>query len=214
MTLTASHHPGLFISIDGPGGVGKSTVVTLLDEILRAKGLAVHATTQPSRTPLGDHIRHGTHTYRDMALACLVAGDRHHQLATEILPARESGAVVVCDRYLPSSLVLQRLDGLTAHTVWELNAGIAPPDLAVILTADPVTIAQRLHGRGGHSRFEQRPDGSAEEVRLYHEAIVELADAGWPLLNVDGAAAPDMIAETVAHQIITLLVERSAACPA
>jgi dTMP kinase len=214
VTPTGPHRAGLFISVDGPGGVGKSTVVALLGEILQAKGLAAHATTQPSRTPLGDHIRHGTHTYRNMALACLVAGDRHHQLATEILPALESGAVVVCDRYLPSSLVLQRLDGLTARTVWELNAGVMPPDLAVILTTDPAIIAQRLHGRGGHSRFEQRPDASAEEVRLYHEAIVELADAGWPLLTVDGAAAPDTIAETVAHQIMTLLVERSAACPA
>lgn len=206
--------PGLFVSFDGPGGVGKSTVLSLLANTLQSNKLAVHATTQPSRTALGEHIRHGTHTYQGMALACLVAGDRHHQLRTEILPALHAGAIVLCDRYLPSSLVLQRLDGLNARTVWDLNAGVVAPDVAVILTADPTVIAERLNSRGGHSRFEQRPDASAEEVRLYHQATVELADAGWPLLSLDATDSPETVAHAVAHQIMTLHVERSPACPA
>ncbi|MGH3761018.1 dTMP kinase [Actinophytocola sp.] len=213
MTAPASR-PGLFVSVDGPGGVGKSTVVALVAQELRTHGLPVHATTQPSRTPLGDHIRHGTHTYRGMALACLVTGDRHHQLTAEILPALRHGNVVICDRYLPSSLVLQRLDGLTPRTVWELNAGIATPDLSLILSTDPAIIADRLHSRGGHSRFEQRPDASTAEVRLYHQAAVELADAGWPLLTLDATHPPETIADTVVHQIMTLYLERSPACPA
>jgi len=213
-TVDEARWPGLFVSFDGPGGVGKSTVISLLAEVLRGRRLPVHTTTQPSRTSLGDQIRHGTHTYQGMALACLVAGDRHHQISTEILPALHAGAVVLCDRYLPSSLVLQRLDGLTTHTVWELNAGVAVPDMAVILTADPSVVAERLNSRGGHSRFEQLPDASAEELRLYHQAIVELADAGWPLLALDATDSPEAVADTVAQQIMTLLEKRSPACPA
>ncbi|HKS50107.1 MAG TPA: hypothetical protein VJT49_34380 [Amycolatopsis sp.] len=69
-----------------------------------------------------------------MALACLCAADRHHQFATEIVPALREGQVVVCDRYVASSLVLQGLDGLSAEVVWQLNHGVYRPDLSVILT--------------------------------------------------------------------------------
>ena len=115
--------PGILITIDGPGGVGKSTVAQLVVKALDDRAVPVHATVEPTRTPLGEHIRAGTETYRGIALACLVAGDRHHHLATEILPALRAGKVVVCDRYLPSSLVLQRLDGLACEIIWQLNAG-------------------------------------------------------------------------------------------
>ncbi|MBB5159082.1 dTMP kinase [Saccharopolyspora phatthalungensis] len=103
--LDASGHPaGTLITVDGPGGVGKSTVTRLVVDALAVVGLPVHATTQPSGAPLGKLARHGTDTYRGMALACLSAADRHHQLATEILPALREGKIVVCDRYVASSL--------------------------------------------------------------------------------------------------------------
>lgn len=206
---------GLFISVDGPGGAGKTTVVGLVDDLLTASGLLVHRTTQPSRTELGDHIRHGTHTYQGMALACLVAGDRHHQLTTEVVPTLEAGAIVLCDRYLPSSLVLQRLDGLSTSTVWQLNAGVLVPDTAVLLNGNPEVIARRLRDRGTNSRFEQQPGSSQAESRLYHRAAAELADAGWPLLAVDITASPSAaVAQTLAQHIMTLHEKRSRACPA
>ncbi len=103
--------PGIFVTIDGPGGVGKSTVVRLIAEALADRAVPMHITTEPGRTPLGELIRHGTYTYRGMALACLVAGNRHHHMSAEVLPALQEGRVVLCDRYLPSSLVLQGLMG-------------------------------------------------------------------------------------------------------
>lgn len=206
---------GMFISVDGPGGAGKTTVVSLIADILTASGMLVHHTTQPSRTELGDHIRRGTHTYRGMALACLVAGDRHHQLATEIVPALANGAVVLCDRYLPSSLVLQRLDGLSTATVWQLNTGVLEPDTAVLLNGDPEIIGRRLRARGTNSRFEQEPASSHAESRLYHQTAAELADAGWPLLPVDVTATrPEAIAQDIAQHIMTMYEKRSRACPA
>ena len=72
---------GLLVSIDGPGGAGKSTVTALAAELLTSRGVAVHGTNEPSPTPLGKLIRAGTDEYTGMALACLVAGDRHHHLA-------------------------------------------------------------------------------------------------------------------------------------
>lgn len=204
---------GTLITLDGPGGVGKSTAARLVVDMLAVSGLFVHATSQPSRAALGEMARHGTETYRGMALACLCAADRHHQLDTEILPALDAGTIVVCDRYVASSLVLQGLDGLPSEVVWQLNHGIYRPDLSIILTGDPKIINARLRARGGHSRFERAADNSERESGLYVHAVTDLQDKGWPLTTVDTTTGPpETIATTVASLIQRVLTGKSPAC--
>ena len=177
--------PGLFVSIDGPGGSGKSTVAALVSAQLASRGLAVHETREPSPTPLGQLIRAGTDEYAGMALACLVAGDRHHHLAAEIRPSLAAGQIVICDRYLPSSLVLQRMDGIAWDVIIQLNQGADQPGLAVILNGSPPVIAARLAARGRHSRFERQPGSSQVESDLYNDTAARLTDAGWPVCSID-----------------------------
>jgi dTMP kinase len=199
----------LLVSVDGPGGVGKSTLVRLVGRLLADHGVPVHATTQPSPTPLGTLIRTGADQYAGMALACLVAGDRHHQLASEIRPRLAAGDTVLCDRYFPSSLVLQRLDGLDVDTVARLNTGVDRPDLAVILAADPTLIADRMRRRGGHSRFERLPDAAHAESILYRDAVIWLQAAGWPVLEVDCGTTPvEQTATMLADHISRLHADR------
>jgi dTMP kinase len=176
---------GILVSIDGPGGSGKSTVAAITAKMLTGHGLAVHETTEPSRTSLGKLIRAGTDEYTGMALACLVAGDRHHHLVAEIRPALAVGQVVICDRYLPSSLVLQRMDGIGWDVIRQINDGADLPGLAVILNGAPEVIAARLDVRGGHSRFERQPRSTRTESRLYHDTVERLARDGWPVCTVD-----------------------------
>lgn len=202
---------GLFVSIDGPGGTGKTTTAALVRDELTARGLQIHRTAEPSPTPLGQLIRSSTETYRGMALACLVAGDRHHHLAAEIRPRTESGAIVLSDRYLPASLVLQRMDGLDWDTIWQLNSPVEAPDLAIILNAEPEILASRLADRGAHSRFERLAEGPAIESRLYHDAAARLASLGWPVCAIDTTArTPAEGAAIVTDRILTLLADRSA----
>jgi dTMP kinase len=206
------NRPGLFVTVDGPGGVGKSTTIRLVVDALRARGLAVHPTTEPSGTPIGDLIRHGTDTYHGLALAHLVVGDRHHHVTSEIRPRLLAGAVVVCDRYIPSSLVLQRLDGLDVDEIWRMNSGLDRPDLAVVLTADPAVIASRLAGRGGtHSRFERDPDSSHAEAALYRDTVARLRARGWTVHGIDcTATAAGEVARMVTDRILALHAHRSA----
>jgi dTMP kinase len=114
---------GRLVTFDGAGGVGKSTTVNATVDHLQRSGIPVYSARQPSTTTLGTYVRAHADTYTGMALACLVAADRHHQQATEIDPQLAAGKVVVCDRHLPSSLVLQVLDGVPAEKVWQLNEG-------------------------------------------------------------------------------------------
>jgi dTMP kinase len=202
---------GIFVSVDGPGGAGKSTAAALIATRLVAHGLRVHATAEPSATPLGEMIRASTDGYLGMSLACLVAGDRHHHLAAEIRPQRDSDAVVVCDRYLPSSLVLQRIDGVGWDTICQLNAGADRPDLAVILMADPAVLTARMSERGGtHSRFERLPGAAQTESHLYEDTIARLLAEGWPVCRIDTTAhTPDDVAAIVTDRIVSLTADRS-----
>lgn len=94
-------------------------------------------------------------------MACLVAADRYHHLITDIRPRLAAGAIVICDRYVASSYVLQRMDGVSLEFIDAINDGADVPDLAVILTAAPEVAADRIYRRGSYGRFEQvsRPAG-------------------------------------------------------
>ncbi len=163
--------PGLFVTVDGPNGSGKSSLIAAVAEVLRNQ-MAVHCTRQPSPTDLGALIRAGEQQYRGRALACLIAADRLAQLQSEILPSLSGGNTVLCDRYIESSLVLQRMDGLCAQEILSLNAGIARPDIRIRLLADPEVLAQRLAARPADAsrRFQRMPGSSERELQLYEQA--------------------------------------------
>ena len=119
---------------------------------------------------------------------------------------------MICDRYLPSSLVLQRIDGVDWDTIWQLNTGADPPDLAVILNAAPEELARRLAARGGsHSRFERLPQGPPTEHALYNDTAARLTALGWPICSIDNTGrAPGDVAAIVTDRILTLHADRSA----
>jgi dTMP kinase len=102
----------LFIAIEGPNAVGKTTITGRLAAVLQARGTVVHVTTEPSATPLGRLVRSAESYLTGRALALAVAADRYAHLDKEIIPALNAGKTVVTDRYVQSSLALQRLDGI------------------------------------------------------------------------------------------------------
>lgn len=94
---------GLLITLDGPGGAGKSTLAHTVATQLNRAGISAQHTAQPSPGPIGSLARAGTHQFHGHTLACLVAADRYHHLDTYIRPALAAGTTIVCDRYTPSS---------------------------------------------------------------------------------------------------------------
>jgi dTMP kinase len=173
----AANDPGFLVTIDGPNGSGKTFLTDALSKKLREAGAAVHSTRQPSPTVMGNLVRSAEIEIRGRALACLVAADRHHQTGTEIAGHLGDGEIVLCDRYIESSLVLQRLDDVESEFIVAINSGIPRPDLRIRLLAAPDVLRERLAARRPDPgrRFEQT-GGPERELDLYAEADQLLAD--------------------------------------
>lgn len=137
---------GLFIAFEGVEGAGKGTQVTLLQEHLRSLGHEVLVTREPGGTDLGERLREllldpqtGTVDARTEAL--LFAASRSQHVATVIRPALADGKVVICDRYVDSSLAYQGwARGLGEQDVLTLNVWATQglfPDLVILLHVEP-----------------------------------------------------------------------------
>jgi dTMP kinase len=196
---------GLLIAIDGPGGAGKTSVTGALATVLRRHGHQVLATTEPSRSALGELVRHTTDTYHGLAYACLIAADRYQHLETEVRPALADGQIVLCDRYTASSLVLQRLDEVPEAFLRQLALYADQPDLQVILTADPAVLASRIAGRGPHSRWERDSANCQREADLYAETATALRAAGVYVIEMNTTTrAPAELADEIAGRVAAL----------
>jgi dTMP kinase len=193
---------GLFVSIDGPSGVGKSTTARALAQLITSEGRTVHLTREPSAGPIGELARDLTDTVQGIALACLYAADRYHHLTAEVIPQLETGAVVITDRYVPSALVMQQLDGVNPDYLWRLNAVASRPHLAVILDADPTVVAERLSDHGPHNRLQKLPSSAHIEWHHYREVTKRLLDAGWDIQRIDcSTTTVDEVAQMVRERL-------------
>jgi dTMP kinase len=202
---SSDHVRGRFVSVDGPSGAGKTTIVHHLAQLLVAAGQDVHVTAEPSTGPIGKLAAELTETVTGHALACLYAADRYHHLDNEIRPHLDAGRLVISDRYVASGLVIQRLDGVNLAFLWQLNQAAKRPDLAVILDADPDVVAERLAERGPHNRFQRVESNSHREVVCYRQAAEHLADAGFEVLHMDCSSRPaEQSAAVIRDHLLTL----------
>lgn len=206
-----SEEAGCFVVIEGPSGIGKGTVTAMLRDEVAKRGYPAVATREPSDSALGKLARQGTDEYRGLVLACLVAADRYYHVERDIRPALRAGYVVVCDRYVPTSLVLQRMDGVDTAFVESLNQHAEPPDLTVILTGEPQQSGKRAEDRGIYSRFHR--SGHAARVvedRLYRDVARQLADVGLPVLHHEVAQqSAEAVTAAVLNAVLPLLDQRS-----
>ena len=135
----------MFVSLEGPDGVGKTTQAALLAERLRAAGLEVVQCREPGGTELGERVRSvlldPQVTMGDRAEALLFAAARAEITQEVIAPALESGAWVVCDRFIDSSLVYQGIArGLGVEPIREVSlfatGGVLPARTLVMHGVD------------------------------------------------------------------------------
>ena len=198
---------GLFITLEGGEGTGKSTQARRLAARLEAAGHKVVLTREPGGAPAAEDIRRLLVTgdperWSPVAEALLNYAARDAHLEATIRPALACGAVVVCDRFMDSTRVYQGLAGgcdmaLIDHLEADV-VGETRPDLTLVFDLDPEDGLARAKGRGGdggEDRYERK--GLAFHRRL-REAFLAIAAADAQRCVVIDAAAPvDDVAEAV-----------------
>ena len=159
---------GFFITLEGGEGTGKSTQSRLLSDWLIKQGFTTVLTREPGGSPGAEEIRNllvngDKGRWDSLTETLLFMAARRNHLTTKIWPALEQGQVVICDRFLDSTLAYQgygygKKDDVIhgIQTIYHLIAGHFHPDLTIILDIDPAIGLKRSCARAGNTeqRFE------------------------------------------------------------
>lgn len=195
---------GLFITLEGGDGVGKSTQAALLDEWLTAQGFSVVRTREPGGTEVGQELRtivlHHPGHIAPRAEALIYAADRAHHIATVVRPALERGDIVLQDRYFDSSVAYQGAGRvLDASEVRELSLWATDgliPDLTILLDLDEHSSRARLDA--AEKPFDRLEAEAADFHGRVRRAFLDLAAAEPDrFLVVDASLPPEVIAERI-----------------
>ena len=162
----------MFIVIEGADGTGKSTLAAKL-----ANHLGATLTFEPSHSPIGRWVRENLSDLAAVALPYLFAADRAQHVTETIAPALAAGEMIVCDRYIPSSVAYQGQDAIP------LNTSFPVPDLTILLTVSPDVARQRIAARDALTPFEER-----HAADLGARYVAALDALGWRYVTIDASA--------------------------
>ncbi|TDK38590.1 dTMP kinase [Rhizobium deserti] len=203
-----ANQSGLFITFEGGEGAGKSTQIRRLADQLRRRGYDVLVTREPGGSPGAEAVRHvllsgAAERFGTRMEAILFAAARNDHVEEVIRPALESGAIVLCDRFVDSSRVYQGVTGNLEPELIEALQRVAlngvVPDCTIILDLPAETGLQRARQRAANAppdRFEREEIETHEKRR---EAYLEIAAAEPERCRVvDGDRLQDAIADDIA----------------
>ena len=182
---------GKFIVVEGLEGAGKSSVISLIVNLIQQAGLACQTTREPGGTPMAEAIRECVkHPWQEDVAEetelMLMYAARKQLLVNKILPALKQGDWVVGDRHELSSQAYQgggrQINATTMQTLSTLTLDGFKPDLTLYLDVEPATGLQRARGRGALDRIELAGLDFFERTRARY---LELAAADSDIITVD-----------------------------
>lgn len=189
---------GLFVSVEGVEGVGKTTAIEMLASALEVRGIAATRTREPGGTPMAEAIREivlgarDGETVNDTTELLLMFAARAQSVTNVIRPALERGEWVLCDRFTDATLAYQGyargLPLRRIHTLAEWVHGDLWPDATLLLTARPDTVAGRLRARaGGPDRIERESDAFFGRVDAGYRSLAESWPERYHVIGTDGS---------------------------
>ncbi|MDY3052422.1 MAG: dTMP kinase [Ndongobacter sp.] len=192
---------GLFVTLEGPDGSGKTTVAELLRRRMNEAGMDFVMTREPGGTPISEKIRGlilDTEN-REMDARCealLYAASRAQHTEQLIRPALQAGKLVLCDRYVLSSLAYQGAGrALGMDAVASINAFATKelqPDLVLFLDVDPVEVLRRKAREVEQDRLEEAGGDFHRRVYDGYREALRFAES---VLVIDASRCAEQVAE-------------------
>ena len=203
---------GYFITFEGGDGSGKYTQIGILRDRLTEAGYDVILTREPGGTQISEKIRElildpDNREMDDMTEAMLYAAARAQLVRQLIKPALEEGKVVICDRFVDSSIAYQAFGRGLGDAVGVINTYAVDdcmPDLTILLRLDPERGSDRIAGRA-HDRIEQASD---EFHRKVYEGYLKLEEM-YPdrILGIDASGTIEEIAEEISGRVSEIMAQ-------
>lgn len=175
---------GYFITSEGPEGAGKTTVMNLLGKRLIDEGYEVVMTREPGGIMISEKIRdiilNNEHTMMESRTeALLYAAARRQHLVEKVLPALAAGKIVICDRFIDSSLAYQGFArGIGVEEIWAINKfaiGDTMPEKTLLFDIDPAVGLARInaHKEREKNRLDVENLAFHQKVRAGYLSLVE-----------------------------------------
>jgi dTMP kinase len=201
---------GSFITVEGPEGAGKSTVLAVLAKRLEEDDVPVVITREPGGIKIAEQIRevilHTENTEMDERTeALLYAAARRQHLVEKVLPALREGKVVLCDRFIDSSLAYQgKARGIGMDAIEEINAFAIEdhmPDLTLYFDIEPEEGLNRINQHKGRevNRLDLESVGFHHKVR---EGYLELVNKYPNRIQVVDASRSVTAVADAAYEIV------------
>jgi dTMP kinase len=211
-----SERLGLFITLEGGEGAGKSVQAEALAKCLAEAGLTVVRTREPGGTPLGERLREialdltsGSSglSLDPLTEALLFVAARAELVADIIAPALARGETVVCDRFADSTAAYQGFGrGVELATIDQLNAIAAQglrPDLTVLLDLPAEEGLSRTQAKAQSDRFEREEPAFHERLRQGYHSLATREPERW--LVVDATQPPRVVTDAIWRRVEALL---------
>ncbi len=190
-----------FICIEGLDASGKTTQAHRLVRNLRQRDFEAVYTTEPSSGEIGRFIRacilQRKKRVPSVVEALLFAVDRIDHVERGIKPALQKGKIVVCDRYMFSSIAYQGAEGLNIGWIEEINGSVLPPDIAIYLDVPPEVVVKRMKRK--RSVMER-----LQVQRRVQEVYMKLVESG-RLTLIDGNRQADEVSKDTLKVVLDFL---------
>ena len=204
----------MFITLEGPEGSGKTTAVEAAVKALEEKGYQIVRTREPGGTPIAEQIRNvildkGNTNMDPRTEALLYAASRRQHLVEKVWPALKEGKIVICDRYLDSSLAYQGgARGLGIDNILNVNMFATEntfPDLTLLFDITPEEGLKRISANA--NREVNRLD--LEKLEFHHQVrntFLELAKR-YPerYVIIDASKSREEVAKATLEAILSRL---------
>mgnify|MGYP003295190676 CR=1 FL=1 len=176
---------GKFITFEGTDGSGKTSIIKEVERYLRNNGYDVVTTREPGGVSISEQVRNVIHDTQNTEMdpvceALLYAASRRQHLVQKVLPLLDEGKIVICDRYVDSSLAYQGYArGIGIERVKEINEFAIDgkyPDLTIFLDVDPEVGIQRILAHQNTHEFNRLDQESIDFHKKTHEGYKILTE--------------------------------------